>query len=221
MASKIVGGGVKFRQKFSLPADLTVRRWYPKHMYANLKHMQAKLRLVDCVIEVHDARIPFTGRNLMFKHSLYGIKPHVLVLNKMDLIDKTRYASIEKALYDSDKSLQAIVWTDCKDKTPIAMKNVMAAVKDQLIGGSRYNREYLSEYMLLVIGIPNVGKSSLINGMRTICAQLKGTATKEGRMPGITKSVMNKIAIHENPKIYVIGIHFKNRCTFVVTQIDQ
>uniref|UniRef100_A0A8C7AQM3 Mitochondrial ribosome-associated GTPase 1 n=1 Tax=Neovison vison TaxID=452646 RepID=A0A8C7AQM3_NEOVI len=48
--------------------------------------MQSSLKLVDCIIEVHDARIPLSGRNPLFQETL-GLKPHVLVLNKMDLAD--------------------------------------------------------------------------------------------------------------------------------------
>lgn len=50
--------------------------------------MQSSLKLVDCVIEVHDARIPLSGRNPLFQE-LLGLKPHLLVLNKMDLADLT------------------------------------------------------------------------------------------------------------------------------------
>lgn len=54
-----------------------------------LKKMQSRLKSVDCVIEVHDARIPFSGRNPLFQE-LLDLKPHLLVLNKMDLADLTR-----------------------------------------------------------------------------------------------------------------------------------
>ena len=48
--------------------------------------MQAKLRSIDCVLELHDARIPFSGRNPLFFQQMVGIKPHILILNKSDLI---------------------------------------------------------------------------------------------------------------------------------------
>lgn len=50
--------------------------------------MKSSLKLVDCIIEVHDARIPLSGRNPLFQETL-GLKPHLLVLNKMDLADLT------------------------------------------------------------------------------------------------------------------------------------
>jgi ribosome biogenesis GTPase A len=65
--------------------------WYPKHMTIQLKVMEAKLKSVELIIEVHDARVPITGRNPQFLHSLYAIRPHILVFNKVDLIDIDRY----------------------------------------------------------------------------------------------------------------------------------
>jgi len=60
--------------------------------------MQAKLRSVDCILEVHDARIPLSGRNPTFSHSMIGDKPHILVLNKSDLIKPSEQKTIRAIL---------------------------------------------------------------------------------------------------------------------------
>ncbi|KAL1130819.1 hypothetical protein AAG570_012060 [Ranatra chinensis] len=126
-------------------------------MGKGLKQMQQKLRSVDCVIEVHDARIPYSGRNPNFKNTVTGLKPHILVLNKMELITKS----------------------------------------------NRYNRTELQDYCIMIIGVPNVGKSSLINALRNKYLK-KSNVAPVGAIAGITKSVMSKIKICENPLIYVL-----------------
>ncbi len=74
----------EFRQEFVTAGSRPdLPKWFPQHMYIGLKKMQAKLRNVDCVIEVHDARIPLCGRNPNFYRTLYAIKPHILILNKV------------------------------------------------------------------------------------------------------------------------------------------
>ena len=83
MAQKIAKDS--FRSVFK-SIDKDVLHWFPGHMNKGLKQMQQKLRLIDCVIEVHDARIPISGRNADFKFTISGVKPHILVLNKFDLI---------------------------------------------------------------------------------------------------------------------------------------
>lgn len=108
-----------FRQKFNLPVSKksgSFNLWFPRHMFGNLKHMQARLRTIDALVEVHDARIPFTGRNITFEQTMYGnaVKPHILVLNKFDLIDQNLKEPIETQLRSLQPSLKLIHWMNCK-----------------------------------------------------------------------------------------------------------
>ncbi|KAB7495003.1 Mitochondrial GTPase 1 [Armadillidium nasatum] len=66
----------------------------------------------------------------------------------------------------------------------------------------RYHRSELSEYGIMVIGIPNVGKSSLINALRVAYLR-KGHATPVGAAPGITRAVLERIKVCEDPRVYV------------------
>ena len=75
----------KFQDKQYVFAKGTKINWFPGHMVKGLRQMQHSLQKTDCIIEVHDARVPMSGRNRNFKNSLTGNRPHILVLNKQDL----------------------------------------------------------------------------------------------------------------------------------------
>nr|KAF6457645.1 hypothetical protein HJG63_013668 [Rousettus aegyptiacus] len=128
-----------WRQSFPLDGR-DVARWFPGHMAKGLKKMQSSLKLVDCIIEVHDARIPLSGRNPLFQETL-GIKPHVLVLNKMDLADLSEQQKIIRHL--EREGLKNIIFTNCvKDEN---VKQIVPVVTE-LVGSSyRYHRGEVCE----------------------------------------------------------------------------
>lgn len=106
-------------------------------MFTGTKKIQAKLKSVDCIVEVHDARvlllisflvnpflfsviyffsssqIPISGRNPNFKRDFLGVKPHILVLNKSDLADVHRKPEVLQYL-NSVENIHDVVFTDCK-----------------------------------------------------------------------------------------------------------
>lgn len=193
----------EFRQNFQLPGQFDYRRWFPMHMSVQLKIMEAKLRSVDLIIEVHDARIPITGRNEQFFRQLYAIRPHILVLNKCDLIDMKLYKrKIEDYYYE--KGVQTVLFTDCKKRLPRALNVVKKSMLDALESTPRFNRTVKTEYQAMVVGIPNVGKSSLINAMRTHTLGIKRKAVEAGARPGVTVRVQNRVRILDKPPVYII-----------------
>uniref|UniRef100_A0A4W2IDA1 Mitochondrial GTPase 1 n=1 Tax=Bos indicus x Bos taurus TaxID=30522 RepID=A0A4W2IDA1_BOBOX len=167
-----------WRESFPLEGR-DVARWFPGHMAKGLKKMQSSLRLVDCIIEVHDARIPLSGRNPLFQETL-GLKPHLLILNKMDLADLKEQQKIIQHL--EREGIKHVVFTNC--------------VKDE-------NVKQHVEYCIMVIGVPNVGKSSLINSLRRQHLR-KGKATRVGGEPGITRAVMSRIQVCERPLMFLL-----------------
>ncbi|CAE1281567.1 MTG1 [Acanthosepion pharaonis] len=147
-------------------------------MHKGMQQMMTRLKKVDCVIEIRDARIPISGNNPKFA-GLLRARPHLLILNKADLCDMSHKESVLEELHKD--GIQEVLWTNCKEQ---------------------YKKTELSVYNVMVIGIPNIGKSSFINAVRRTHVQ-KGSATAVGAKAGITRSVIEKIKVSANPKIYV------------------
>ncbi|XP_078291171.1 mitochondrial ribosome-associated GTPase 1 isoform X1 [Panthera onca] len=199
LAFRALGGaaGVAWRESFPL-GGRDVARWFPGHMAKGLKKMQSSLKLVDCIIEVHDARISFSGRNPLFQETL-GLKPHVLVLNKMDLADLKEQQKIIQHL--EGEGLKNVVFTNCLQDENV--KQIIPTVTGLVGSSCRYHRGESLEYCAMVIGIPNVGKSSLINALRRQHLR-KGKATRVGGEPGITRAVMSRIQVCERPLMFLL-----------------
>lgn len=190
-----------FRTAFKLNSKGIIN-WFPGHMGKGLRQMQQKLKQVDCIIEVHDARIPFSGRNSEFKHTISGVKPHILVLNKKDLADKTTFRSISEQI-KKDEGIDNVIYTNCKNQECTGIRKLIPLAKDIIMNSNRFNRTEIQDYCIMVIGVPNVGKSSILNVIRNRHLKKK-KATAVGAIAGITRSVLNKIKVCENPLIYMI-----------------
>ena len=152
-------------------------QWYPGHMTKTRRQIEADLKQVDAVCEIVDARIPMSSRNPDID-SICGNKPRIIVLNRMDLADPA--ATKRWAEYFRGKGM-AVIATDCKtrkgiaDFTPAARTACAEKLeRDAARGMSRALR-------VMVVGIPNVGKSTLIN-------QISGRkGAKAENRPGITR----------------------------------
>lgn len=177
-----------------------VAHWFPGHMTKGLKQMRANLKNVDCIIEIHDARIPFSGRNPIFQETL-DVRPHLLVLNKMDLADMPQKQRILKQLHRNGDS--HVLFTDCRKQRDENVKKLVPKVMEILENHPRFNRDENSDYCLMVIGVPNVGKSSLINSLRRTYLK-KGRASRIGGEPGITRAVLTKIQVCQRPIMHLL-----------------
>ncbi|XP_058443339.1 mitochondrial GTPase 1 isoform X2 [Malaya genurostris] len=172
-------------------------------MGKGIKQMQQKLKLVDCVIEIHDARIPLSGRNSEFRYTISGVKPHVLVLNKKDMIERRSQRAIVDRLLREENDSKHVLFTNCKDQSCDGIRKVMPLAQELILASNRYNRVDQKEYCIMIIGVPNVGKSSLINVLRNRHLN-KRAASQVGAVAGITRSVLNKIKICDDPLVYLL-----------------
>lgn len=178
--------------------------WHPGHMFKGMKAMMGKLNTVDCVIEVHDARIPMIGRNKEFRQHLGAIKPHILVLNKCDLADLSNWNEIKTKL--AEKGDNNVLLTSMTGAESAHSKRGYTKLLDKafkLINNSdRYNRVDSLQYKVMIVGIPNVGKSTLINRLRQHHLGVSGEPAKTGNEAGVTKNVEFMIKICSRPLIY-------------------
>lgn len=191
-----------FRQSFKV-VDKALLRWFPGHMGKGMKQMQQKLKSIDCLIEVHDARIPLSGRNPDFKYSISGLKPHILVLNKMDLADLSYKEKVEKKIKQQQSDISKVIFTNCKNFLCPGIKQIVPTALSLIKKSNRFNRSENIDSRIMVIGVPNVGKSSLINVLRNTILGKKNAAPV-GAVAGITRSVQQQIKVSHNPLIYIL-----------------
>lgn len=193
MAARVVRHGLPMREFFNV-ASHDVAHWFPGHMAKGLNQMQRQLKNIDCILEVHDARIPVSGRNPQFESrlGLSVLKPNILVLNKMDLANLQHRNKIISH-YES-QGVKDVIFTNCKKPDSRGIRSIIPRISSLLQKSERYNRFEEREYQLMVIGIPNVGKSSLINALRAKHLR-RSKATKVGGVPGITQSVLERIKV--------------------------
>ena len=152
-------------------------QWYPGHMTKTRRQIEADLKLVDAVCEIVDARIPISSRNPDID-AICGNKPRIIVLNRMDLADNE--ATKQWMQYFRNKGFAAVA-TDCKTKKGI--NNFQPAVRSVLKEKIERNaaKGMNKPLKVMVVGIPNVGKSTLIN-------QISGRkGAKAENRPGVTR----------------------------------
>ncbi|KAA0547957.1 ribosome biogenesis GTPase YlqF [Bacillus sp. BGMRC 2118] len=152
-------------------------QWFPGHMAKARRQVQEKLKLIDVVIELADARIPNSSRNPMIDE-IISTKPRLILLNKADLADdaKTR----EWLSYYKSKGMKAIAIDAHAGKGMKAIvESCQELVKEKW---DKWKSKGVTPRAIrvLIVGIPNVGKSTLINKLA------KKNIAKTGDRPGVT-----------------------------------
>ncbi|MBQ7776883.1 MAG: ribosome biogenesis GTPase YlqF [Lachnospiraceae bacterium] len=153
-------------------------QWYPGHMTKAKRMMQENIKLIDLVIELVDARIPFSSRNPDID-DLAGNKSRIILLNKSDLADP--YYNKQWTKYFQEKGAHVL---EINSKSGAGIKSIQGLVQEackEKIERDRKRGIVNRPVRAMVVGIPNVGKSTFINSFA-------GKAcTKTGNKPGVTK----------------------------------
>lgn len=137
-------------------------QWFPGHMTRTKRQIEKSLKMVDIVAEIIDARVPVSSRNPILK-KLIGNKPRLILMNKSDMADSA--ATARWIAYYKQKGVKAIA-LDCR--TGKGVNGFMPAIREVLqdqIASWEAKGMTGRPIRVMVVGIPNVGKSSLINKM--------------------------------------------------------
>lgn len=154
--------------------------WYPGHMKKTMDNIRASLKLVDIVGEIIDSRIPISSKNPVIDDVLKD-KPRIMILNKSDMADENE---TKKWLsYYRKKGYGAVVVDALHSK---GLDKIYSVAKEMLADKfKKLEEKNLSTktIRMMIVGIPNVGKSTFINSIS------KRKSAKIGDRPGVTKQV--------------------------------
>ena len=171
--------------------------WYPGHMAKTKREIKEKLDLIDIVFEIIDARIPKSSKNIDVD-SLIKNKPRVLIMTKLDLCDEVETKKWIK--YYEEKGYKVIALDLINNPNLNLIYNETSTLQNEL--NKKRHEKGLKERRIraLIVGIPNVGKSTLINRL------VGRKATNVGNKPGITKQlewirINNELELLDTPGI--------------------
>ncbi|MGG3560145.1 ribosome biogenesis GTPase YlqF [Neobacillus rhizosphaerae] len=154
-------------------------QWFPGHMAKARREVTEKLKLVDIIFELVDARIPYSSRNPMIDEIIQH-KPRLVLLNKADMADPV--ATKEWITFFAEKGIKALA---INSQAGEGMKQIVQAANEIL--KEKFDRMKARgvrprAIRAMIVGIPNAGKSTLINRLA------KKNIAKTGNTPGVTKS---------------------------------
>lgn len=142
---------------------MTNVQWFPGHMAKTKRMIQEQIKLVDVVIELVDARLPISSRNPLLDKLVEG-KPRVIILNKEDLADPKRTAYWVN-YFNAQSGCKAFPFN-----ATVGKKQLIAKLKEALLEVTAEKRERMAKKGIrkqsircMIVGIPNVGKSTFIN----------------------------------------------------------
>ena len=171
--------------------------WFPGHMAKTLRQIEADLKLVDLVIELLDARIPISSQNPETK-KLMADKKRIVILNKSDLADEKE--NIKWVNKFESQNIPAIL---CNSNTGEGIQKITSRI-EKLMEEEKQKAEAKGRIgkiiRVMIIGVPNVGKSSLINRMA------QKTSAQVGNKPGVTRQkqwirLSNNIELLDTPGV--------------------
>lgn len=165
--------------------------WYPGHMHKARKEILAALNNIDILIEVVDARLPYSSQNPIIANLRHN-KPTIIVLNKCDLADP----DVTQQWQDYYQSHDNVKTVTCQQNMPEKTRKILDTCKDI---ASEKDASFKA-INAMILGIPNVGKSTIIN---TLAGRI---IAKTGNEPAVTKrqqkiNLEHSIMLHDTPGI--------------------
>lgn len=183
--------------------------WFPGHMAKASAELAARVRDCDVVIEVRDARVPFSSANPLLD-ALAAARPRVVVFNKADLANAALQARVagavraDAAARGAAAGRREVLFTDAARGVNVGrLLATVDAVQRAAVAGTAAGRFTSTGSVMLVVGLPNTGKSTLINALRGAAgtrAPARGART--GAEPGVTRSV-SLLRVRQHPPLYL------------------
>jgi ribosome biogenesis GTPase A len=153
-------------------------KWFPGHMKSAMEDIEeTKIKLTDCILYVLDARAPFACIN-PFVDKIVHNKPIIYVLNKCDLADEERTKEIKKQFIENGKTIIETVASSATFRNSV--KNAIKSVLSEKMARNK-QKGVNAVYKVIILGVPNTGKSTLIN---MLCGSKKA---KTGNIAGVTR----------------------------------
>ncbi|KAG8525707.1 uncharacterized protein KY384_000467 [Bacidia gigantensis] len=177
-----------FVPRAAFPAlDSLPRSYFLGHHRAGLNKMKTLLSQIDLVIECRDYRVPLTSRNPLFEEELAG-KKRLILYTKQDLGSAGRPEDLraEQTIQDVQKPTD-VMFSNHKDKR--STRNILNFARDHAV-----TKDTIVGSRVMVVGMPNVGKSSLLNALRSVGVQ-KGKVASTGAQPGVTRKIGTTVKI--------------------------
>ncbi|WP_153731261.1 ribosome biogenesis GTPase YlqF [Sporosarcina obsidiansis] len=154
-------------------------QWFPGHMAKARREVSEKLKLVDIVFELIDARLPLSSRNPMIDEVIQQ-KPRLLILNKMDLADEVQ--TKRWIAYFEERGFRTVAINSFEGKGLQTVTKVAKEILQPKYDRMKQRGIRPGAIRAMIVGIPNVGKSTLINRLA------KKNIAQTGNKPGVTKA---------------------------------
>jgi len=168
--------------------------WFPGHMNKTLRELNEKIKLADVVLYVLDARAPISTLNPSFKKIIQN-KPIIFVVNKVDFVDETEVKKFTSNL--NGENVKVVFINSTASNSHKVILNKLNELEIKKLEKNK-NKGINIPLRMIVIGVPNVGKSTLINNFA------KKNKAEVGNKPGVTKNtqwikVDNNIELLDTP----------------------
>lgn len=167
--------------------DSLPRSYFLGHHRSGLSKMKTMLSSIDLIVECRDYRVPLTSRNPLFEASLAD-RPRLIVYTKKDLGSNFKSEDVRREkLLQQWHSPTPVLFSDHSNKKDI--KRILNFAKDK--SATSFS---LAGLRLMVVGMPNVGKSTLLNALRAVGTG-RGKAAITGAQPGVTRKIATGVKI--------------------------